>query len=270
MSDVVSIPPGAEGLMSPAYREMLEVNRVAMVAYQAALAARSGSGIPEAITTDNVITITLEPIGDPRENLAEAKRKHAAAAAAVAKVKNGRERARDRLDSHERDMARFATLDSRIQTLLIERTYSDSPDSGDLPVAERIALDERRKLIERTEMASRALVFMDGELALVEAEAARTDRLLRSAASACLMARAPELVEKAEALEVELLTVRQDIRALADANLPGISGALGLPYAATLLLSAPRPETTRDTAREAALRIEHTRLMADDDGAVAA
>ena len=44
-----TIPPGAEGLMSDAYREMLQANRAAVESFQRTMAGRSGSGIPDAV-----------------------------------------------------------------------------------------------------------------------------------------------------------------------------------------------------------------------------
>ena len=131
-------------------------------------------------------------------------------------------------------------------------------------IADRVALDERARLIERTSQATRAVGLMDEEFRAAELEEQSTDRSVRAAASHCLMADAERKAERVAALMAELVSELQDIKSLADANLPGMHGAVALPPAAVLALNTPLPELGRDLQREQALRVEHARLMADD------
>ena len=261
--DVIGLALPDKGYMrTAAWREMEEANSRAMIAYQAGMAARNGGAyaVPEEDKVAN--SYLSEPAGDPREALAAAKVAHASASEAVGKVRAGRDRAVDRLEAHQRDAARFTGLDDRIRRTLIERSYSDSPDD-ELPIGDQVALDERARLIERTAQATRAVGLMDEELRVVEAEAQRTERLLRSAATHCLMARVPELVERAATLEAELLSVLQDIKSIADCSLPTMTGGAQLPSGAIVALNAQRPELGRDLQREQTLRSEHEALMND-------
>jgi hypothetical protein len=264
MSDVVGLAqPDKAYPRTPEWAEMERLNGERMLEFQRQLAMRNGGGMPYAVPAEQGDNITMiEPAGDPHEALAEAKLAHASAREAVGKVRSGRDRARDRLDAHERDAARFAGLDDRIRRTLIERSYSDSPDDG-LPIADQVALDERARLIERTSQATRAVGLMDEELRLVEQQERETDRAVRSAATAVLMSRVPALVERAAALEAELHEVLQDIKSLADCSLPTMTGGAQLPPAAVAALNAVRPELQRDLQRELSLREEHSRLMDD-------
>ena len=78
------------------------------------------------------------------------------------------------------------------------------------------------------------------------------------------MKQAEWLTQELEGVQAHELDLRQRLRAYADCNLPGLSGAVPLPPKAVELLNTPRVEIGRDLQLEAKLREQHAALMADD------
>jgi hypothetical protein len=250
------IERGYAALRSSEWAEMERRNSEAMVAFQAALAARNGGGYADAPQVAGEAP-------EPAPTLLEAKAAHAAAVARVARVRDAMARAQDRADANERDLARYSAIDDRIERWVAEQAYADEP-SDQLPLSEQLAMAERARAVERHDLASRALRHVTEELRTAEAAEQQTDRQLRAAASAVLMEQAAWLGQELEGVDKHAEDLRARIRAYADANLPGLHGAVALPFAALTALNAPRAETTRDIGREVALREQHAKLMASD------